>query len=129
MVPCASPRGEPYGIVFAVVEGHTTDAPYPSPVSYGPFPGHVSWGSNVPDPARGMGTTEGTNTARSKAMEHRTDKLKEGIKDTAEAVKRGAEKVKDAAGRGVEKSKKAAVRTAEKVKDTTDRAVEKVRDA
>src|SRR5262245_25670749 len=108
MAPCASPRGEPHGIVFAVVEGHKTDGPYPS---------------------RGMGTTEEANTARSKAMEHRTDTLKEGIKDTADAVKRGAEKVKDAAVRGVEKSKKAAVRTAEKVKDKTDRAVEKVRDA
>ena len=96
---------------------------------YGPFPGHVGGGSNEPDPARGMGTTEEVNTARSKAMEHRTDTLKEGIKDTADAVKRGAEKVKDAAVRGVEKSKKAAVRTAEKVKDTTDRAVEKVKDA
>jgi len=44
-----------------------------------------------------MGTTEEANTARSKAMEHMTDTLKEGIKDTADAVKRGAEKVKDAA--------------------------------
>ena len=82
---------------------------------YGPFPGHGGWGSNVPDPARGMGTTEGTNTARSKAMGNMTEKLKEGIKDTAGAVKRGAEKVKDAAVRGVDKSKNAAVRTAEKV--------------
>jgi len=96
---------------------------------YGPFPGHVGWGSNVPDPARGMGTTEGTNTARSKAMGNITDKLKEGIKDTTGAVKRGGEKVKDAAVRGVDKSKNAAVRTAEKVKDKTDRAVEKVKDA
>jgi hypothetical protein len=97
--------------------------------SYGPFPGYGGWGSHEPDPARGIGTTEETNTGRSKAMEKMTDTLKEGIKDTADAVKRGAEKVKDAAVRGVEKSKKAAVRTAEKVKDTTDRVVEKVKDA
>ena len=81
---------------------------------YGPFPGHGGWGSHELDPAWGIGTTEETNTARSKVMEQMTDTLKEGIKDTA---------------RGVEKSKKAAVRTAEKVKDTTDRAVEKVKDA
>ena len=106
--PVCFSSGEPHGIVFAVVEGHKTDGPYPS---------------------RGTGTTEEANTARSKAMEKMTDTLKEGIKDTAKAVKRGAEKVKDAAVRGVEKSKKAAVRTAEKVKDTTDRAAEKVKDA
>ena len=85
---------------------------------YGPFLGYVDWGSHELDPARGIGTTEETNTARSKAMEKMTDTLKESIKDTAKAVKRGAEK-----------SKKAAVRTAEQVKDTTDRAVEKVKDA
>ena len=48
-------------------------------------------------------------------MGNMTEKIKEGIKDTAGAVKRGAEKVKDAAVRGVDKSKHAAVRTAEKV--------------
>src|SRR5262245_10274349 len=129
MAPCASPQGEPHGIVFAAVEGHKTDEPLRGLFPYGPFPGHVGWGSHELDPAWGIGTTEETNTARSKAMEQMTDTLKEGIKDTAEAVKRGAEKVKDAAVRGVEKSKKAAVRTAEKVKDTTDHAVEKVKDA
>ena len=36
-------------------------------------------------------------------MGNTTDKIKEGIKDTAGAVKRGAEKAKDAAVRGVDK--------------------------
>ena len=48
-------------------------------------------------------------------MGNTTNKIKEGIKDTARAVKRGAEKAKDAAVRGVDKSKDAAARTAEKV--------------
>jgi hypothetical protein len=78
---------------------------------------------------RAVGHTDGINTARSTIMGNTTDKIKEGIKDTARAVKRGAEKVKDAAVRGVDKSKDAAARGAEKVKDKTDRAAEKVKEA
>ena len=60
-------------------------------------------------------------------MGNTTDKIKEGIKDTAGAVKRGAEKAKDAAVRGVDKED--APRGVPKVKDKTDRAAEKVKEA
>jgi hypothetical protein len=56
---------------------------------------------------RAVGNTDGTDTARSESMGNMTEKIKEGIKDTAGAVKRGAEKVKDKTDRAAEKVKDA----------------------
>ena len=95
----------------------------------GHLPAHSDWCGTAHSLAQAVGHTDDINTVRSSTMGKTTDKIKEGIKDTAGAVKRGAEKAKDAAMRGVDKSKDAAARTAEKVKDKTDRAAEKVKEA